>query len=269
MTVTSNKARYGAKRTVFSQVKDLTGAMTSGNPRKSAVIAASSGLALTMVSTAAGAATAPTPQLAAQAKVDTTHISQQAKSALSAPVTVQVAKDAEWNSGATVSVDAKKAPKPVVRPAAPAASERDNNRATRSTTRTAPAAAAKKETAEAPVQSAPASGIGAQVVAIALRYVGTPYVHGGSAPGAFDCSGFTSYVYAQVGIKLPRSSSAQRHAGRVVSASEARPGDLVWWPGHVGIYLGNGQHIAARNPGTPLKVSPIYRGGATFIRVTG
>ncbi len=275
MTATSRKARYGAPRTAFSTVKDLTGALTAGNSRKGTVIAASSGLALTMVATAAGAATAPTPELAAQATIDTTHISQQAKTALAAPVTVEVAKDAAWESGAAVKVDAKKAPKPVVRPAAAPqqTAERETARASRTNERQAPARqrqqAAPAAQEQAPVASAPASGVGAKVVSIAYRYIGTPYVHGGSTPGGFDCSGFTAYVYAQVGITLPRSSSAQRGAGRVVSASEARPGDLIWWPGHVGIYLGNGQHIAARNPGTPLKAGPIYRSGATFIRVTG
>ena len=53
-----------------------------------------------------------------------------------------------------------------------------------------------------------------------------------------------------------------------VSAAEARPGDLVWWPGHVGIYTGNGNNIAARQPGTPLTEGPIYHSSPTFIRVS-
>ena len=119
---------------------------------------------------------------------------------------------------------------------------------------------------EAPAESA-ASASGSAVVDIARRYVGTPYVHGGTSPAGFDCSGFTSYVFAQVGVSLPRSSGAQRNAGQVVSAAEARPGDLVWGPGHVGIYTGNGQHIAARNPGTALHEGPIWLSNPTFIRV--
>src|SRR5690625_113647 len=108
---------------------------------------------------------------------------------------------------------------------------------------------------------------GNAIVDTARQYVGTPYVWGGSTPSGFDCSGFTAYVFAQVGIDLPRNSGAQRGAGQVVSASEARPGDLVWWPGHIGIYTGDGNHIAARNPGTALHESPIYRDNPTFIRV--
>ena len=105
------------------------------------------------------------------------------------------------------------------------------------------------------------------MVNIARQYLGTPYVYGGNSPGGFDCSGFTQYVFAQVGVSLPRSSSQQRNAGTVVSAAEARPGDLVWGPGHVGIYTGNGNHIAARNPGTPLSEGPIYMANPVFIRV--
>jgi cell wall-associated NlpC family hydrolase len=134
----------------------------------------------------------------------------------------------------------------------------------------APAAetqAAAQETQTPVVESS--SGIGNQIVAIARQYVGTPYVYGGATPAGFDCSGFTSYVFAQLGIDIPRSSAAQRGAGRIVSAAEAQPGDLVWWPGHVGIYTGNGNHIAARNPSQPLYESPLFRGAPTYIRVVG
>ena len=106
------------------------------------------------------------------------------------------------------------------------------------------------------------------VVNIAYRYIGTPYVWGGSTPAGFDCSGFTQYVYEQVGISIPRSSAAQRYAGTEIPASEARPGDLIWWPGHVGIYVGDGQYIAAFRPGEPLSVRDIYKANPTFIRVS-
>ena len=122
---------------------------------------------------------------------------------------------------------------------------------------------------EANVQQASNSttATGNAIVDTARQYVGTPYVWGGSTPAGFDCSGFTSYVFAQVGIDLPRNSGAQRGAGQIVSASEARPGDLVWWPGHIGIYTGDGNHIAARNPSTALHEGPIHRANPTFIRV--
>lgn len=184
--------------------------------------------------------------------------------------TVSVDADVEWSfTAAVVSSEAPPPPPPptptVQRPT------RDTAPAARTGTRTAPQQEQQQDQAE--TTSAPeenvstASGSGSAVVDIARRYVGTPYVYGGSSPAGFDCSGFTAYVFAQVGVSIPRSSSAQRNAGRVVSAAEARPGDLVWWPGHVGIYTGNGQHIAARNPGTPLHESGMHRGSPTFIRV--
>ncbi|PKY69511.1 glycoside hydrolase [Brevibacterium ravenspurgense] len=109
-----------------------------------------------------------------------------------------------------------------------------------------------------------------QVLAIAKQYVGTPYVSGGSSPSGWDCSGFTSYVYGKVGVKLPRTSGAQRGAGKTVSRSQAKPGDIIWSPGHVGIYAGNGMMYDAGNP----RVKTSYRSidwmtkqGAQFIRV--
>lgn len=135
-------------------------------------------------------------------------------------------------------------------------------------TQTDQAAEATTTDAEAPAQSAS----GSEIVDIAFRYVGTPYAWGGASPAGFDCSGFTWYVFQQLGIDIPRSSAAQRNAGTVVSAADARPGDLVWWSGHVGIYTGNGNHIAARNPSKALQAGPISdvgRGEPVYIRVTG
>ncbi|MGM0385226.1 MAG: C40 family peptidase [Actinomycetota bacterium] len=105
------------------------------------------------------------------------------------------------------------------------------------------------------------------MVAYARQFIGVPYVYGGTTPAGFDCSGFTQYVYGHFGIYLPRSSDAQGTVGVKIAQSQAQPGDLLWWPGHVGIYTGNGNHIAARNPGTPLSESPIWDPGYTVIRV--
>jgi cell wall-associated NlpC family hydrolase len=107
----------------------------------------------------------------------------------------------------------------------------------------------------------------ASIVSIAMRYLGVPYVWGGTTPAGFDCSGFTSYVFAQVGIDLPRTSSAQRYAGTAVSWAEAQPGDLIWSPGHIAIYAGDGMQIEAPVPGKSVRYTSIWQSGPVFIRV--
>ena len=107
-----------------------------------------------------------------------------------------------------------------------------------------------------------------QVVAIALQYQGVPYRFGGSNPSGFDCSGFTQFVYAQMGIALPHSASRQNAGGTPISPADALPGDLVFMDGngHVGIYLGGGMMIDAPRPGTTVQVRAIYNPAHWFVR---
>ncbi len=87
-----------------------------------------------------------------------------------------------------------------------------------------------------------------QLITTALAFVGTPYVWGGAAPGGFDCSGFTYYAFARLGIRIPRTADVQFAAGSPV-AGDPLPGDLVFFQtydygaSHVGIYLGNGRFV--------------------------
>lgn len=107
-----------------------------------------------------------------------------------------------------------------------------------------------------------------QVLGWAEKGVGTPYVYGGTSQSGWDCSGYTSWVYDHVGVSLPRTSGAQKSAGTIVSESEAKPGDLIWHPGHVGIYAGDGQMYDAGSPGSGTsKRSYSWMGDVTFIRV--
>jgi soluble lytic murein transglycosylase-like protein len=112
------------------------------------------------------------------------------------------------------------------------------------------------------------------VVAQAQKYIGVPYLWGGTDPAkGLDCSGFTQLVYGNLGVDLPRTSSQQATAGRpVASVAEARPGDLVFFDysssragvDHVGIYIGNGKMIAAPQEGESVKVQDV--GKPTVIR---
>ena len=112
------------------------------------------------------------------------------------------------------------------------------------------------------------------VVAEAQKYIGVPYLWGGTDPSkGLDCSGFTQLVYGNLGVDLPRTSSQQATAGRpVASVADARPGDLVFFDyssdragiDHVGIYVGNGKMIAAPQPGESVKVQDV--GNPTVIR---
>ena len=97
------------------------------------------------------------------------------------------------------------------------------------------------------------------VVGIALHYLGTPYVWGGSSPAGFDCSGFVAYVYAQVGVSLPHYTGAQWNMGVPVSRDQLEPGDLVFFDGlgHVGIYIGGGQFVHAPHTGDVVKISSL------------
>lgn len=101
---------------------------------------------------------------------------------------------------------------------------------------------------------------GAQAANIAKKYLGTPYVWGGSTPDGFDCSGLVQYVYKQMGYDISRTTYTQINEGKAVSKDNLKVGDLVFFgdgssPHHVGIYTGNGQYIHAPSTGDIVKIS--------------
>lgn len=106
-----------------------------------------------------------------------------------------------------------------------------------------------------------ASGRAAAAVNYAMAQVGDSYVYGAAGPSAFDCSGLTMMAWAQAGVGLPHSSSAQYSSGPRVAASDLRPGDLVFYYSpisHVGMYIGNGLIVHAANPGAGVRVAELY-----------
>ncbi|MEU6416531.1 NlpC/P60 family protein [Streptomyces spiralis] len=117
-----------------------------------------------------------------------------------------------------------------------------------------------RETLGVPGSTAAPSSRAAAAVAYAYQKLGSPYVWGATGPDAFDCSGLAQAAYRAAGISLPRTTYTQINAGRRVSRSDLRPGDLVFFYSgisHVGIYVGNGQMIHAPNPSAPVRLAPI------------
>ncbi len=127
---------------------------------------------------------------------------------------------------------------------------------------------AMEEAAAEPVsRSAPrlpdvaASGNAGAAVQYAMAQVGDAYVYGAAGPSAFDCSGLTMMAWAQAGVSLPHSSSAQYSSGPQVAASDLQPGDLVFYYSpisHVGMYIGNGMIVHAANPGSGVTTAGLY-----------
>lgn len=122
---------------------------------------------------------------------------------------------------------------------------------------------------ETPKPTSSGGGKGQDIANFACRFVGCPYVAGGtSLTNGADCSGFVMAVYKNFGISLPRSSYSQSTAGRGVSYSEAQPGDVIYYGGHVGIYIGNGQIVHASTERTGIKItSATYRNIVTVRRI--
>ncbi|WP_010148140.1 C40 family peptidase [Serinicoccus profundi] len=115
-----------------------------------------------------------------------------------------------------------------------------------------------------PAAPAPSGG----VLGVAAGLTGTPYQWGGSTPAGFDCSGFTSYVFAQVGISLPRTAAQQQAFATPVS--NPQPGDLVFYgyPAyHIGIYAGDGMMYDSPRPGKVLDLRPVFDGVSGYGRV--
>src|SRR5699024_1984984 len=114
----------------------------------------------------------------------------------------------------------------------------------------------------------------ASIIKEAKAHLGVKYVSGGTSPkSGWDCSGYTQYVYGKHGIDLPRTTSQQRYAGKEISIKDAKAGDLIWIPGHIGIISETkGQMYDAGSPRTNTtkrSYSWMLDRGAKVIRVVG
>lgn len=119
------------------------------------------------------------------------------------------------------------------------------------------------------MKSSGGSARGREIADYGLKFIGNPYVYGGTnLTGGTDCSGFVQQVYRHFGYSLPRTSTDQRSVGREVAYSDAQPGDVICYAGHVAIYIGNGQIVHASTPATGIKIgNATYRTILTIRRV--
>jgi cell wall-associated NlpC family hydrolase len=294
----SSVARHRATPVTSNPLEAISKAVSANAGtvgRQAAVVAAASGLVLTIGMPAQGADTAvrattsiPAPGLdieraasvaavnvtaAKDVKVELNRAPVASKPApepepepvVEAPAPQPAAAEAPAAATTTRSAEPTTRSAPAERPAqAERSTERTVERASRteqSTPRTTTTQSAPKPAAKpAPKPAAERGGLSG-VVAAAYSGVGVPYVYGGKTTAGWDCSGFTAWAYRQAGITIPSSTSAIRGSGLFVPTSNPKPGDLVFQNGggHVGIYVGNGQMIGAQNPSVGTFQHPVTR----------
>ncbi|MDO5746488.1 MAG: NlpC/P60 family protein [Actinomycetaceae bacterium] len=215
----------------------MTSIIMSKAARRKAAVVAGSGAALTMIATTSSASLAPTQ--ATIPAVDVSVTTDNATKTISANKAV-VATDTQWAPPEESAPAEVKITEPKVNPnvAGKASAHKYGN-----------------------YPENPKGGI----LDVASQYVGVPYVFGGGSPKGFDCSGFVSYVYRHsAGVNLPHGSGQIGAMGHRIPASQAKPGDVLHWPGHVAIYAGNGKIIHA-NWGTGVTFANVY-GNPTYHR---
>ncbi|NLT56784.1 MAG: C40 family peptidase [Actinomycetales bacterium] len=263
-----DRARHRAPLRPHTPLSELGESLTQRAQtlgRTGAILAMSSGLVSTLGLPAHGA-TRPTPATSGapvdhdrSASADHT-AAIAAAVAQRAPLTAAADSKITFDtSSRTSGLTATKAPEPEP------ATERTSTRVSRSTT-------SRSSTSQS--STSQGSTGSSSVLAVAARYVGIPYVYGGTSPSGFDCSGYVRYVFAQLGYSLPRTANQQLNATRRISRSEARPGDIVFFISggrayHDGIYAGNGMMYDSPRPGKSIQRRAIWSSNVVFGRVIG
>ena len=171
-----------------------------------------------------------------------------------------VAVDEAWDPGDEVAaVAAEPEPEPEPEPVV-------ETRTADTATRSSRSQSTESQSQAAPVETVSRSVDGSSVVGAAYSLVGIPYSYAGESLGGLDCSGLVKLAYGAVGINLPHSSGAIYSMGTKLPLSAAQPGDIIYYPGHVAIYVGGGMMVEATTPGNLSTVASV-RGGGTVVRI--
>lgn len=177
-------------------------------------------------------------------------------------------EDAAKAAAATAAVAATPSASSTSTASSSAASSSVNTSTNTSTTSASSSASASQAPAS---NNSSVSVSGGSIASNAAKYIGVPYVYGGTSPSGFDCSGLIYYAAKEAGISLPRTSQAQSTLGSYVSVSDLKAGDLVFWGGvgsayHVGIYIGGGQYLHAPAPGQNVTIQSMAYFAPSFGR---
>ena len=177
-------------------------------------------------------------------------------------------EDAAKAAAATAAVAATPSASSTSTASSSAASSSVNTSTNTSTTSASSGASASQAPAS---NTSSVSVSGGSIASNAAKYIGVPYVYGGTSPSGFDCSGLIYYAAKEAGINLPRTSQAQSTLGSYVSVSDLQAGDLVFWGGvgsayHVGIYIGGGQYLHAPAPGQSVTIQSMAYFAPSFGR---
>lgn len=195
------------------------------------------------------------------------------KAAADAQQTIDANKEKLAAMAADEAAKAEAAQKAVTAVASSTASASSTSASSSTTASSNSLGSSKAASSQAPASagSSTVSVSGGSIAGNAAKYLGVPYVYGGTSPAGFDCSGLIYYAAKEAGISLPRTSQAQSTLGSYVSVSDLQAGDLVFWGGvgsayHVGVYIGNGQYIHAPEPRQNVTVQSVAYFAPSFGR---